>query len=375
MGWSFPIAKVFGIEVRVHVTFFLLLAWIGYAYYSIGGTDAAIQGVVFILAIFGCVLLHEFGHALAARIYGIQTPDITLLPIGGVARMQRIPDQPIQEIVVALAGPAVNVVIAGVLFAVVGRIDDLSEIAEFVSPNLGLLPKLAVVNVWLVLFNMLPAFPMDGGRVLRAALAMFMNYSAATQVAASIGQALALGLGILGLLGNPMLIFIAIFVYLAATQESHRVQMKSLAQGLHVRDAMVTKFYSLAEHDTLQRAIDALLRTSQHEFPVVKTDGTILGIITRDDMLAAYRDRGSECPVTEVMQTNVPKVSDSTPLEKALQQMQECACPALAAVDRQGRLVGLMTLENLGELLMVQAVLPRGKSPSWIKGGDDAPVA
>lgn len=308
MGWSIRIARIAGIDVKVHVTFFLLLAWIGLAYYAEGGPDAAVAGVAFILALFGCVLLHEFGHALTARLFGIPTPDITLLPIGGVARMQRMPDKPGQEILVALAGPAVNVVIAAVLFFVLGQTGDLSQIQEFASPQVGLLPKLAVVNVWLVLFNLLPAFPMDGGRVLPAVLALFMRYSTATQVAARIGQGMAFLFGLAGLLGNPMLLFIALFVYLAAAQESSYAQMKEAAQGLLVRDAMMTRFIVVDAGAALEEAIDALLRTGQHDFPVVDSRGTVVGILTRDDMIAGYRRQGPDTPVTEVMHRDVPTI-------------------------------------------------------------------
>jgi stage IV sporulation protein FB len=370
MGWSIKIARVAGIDVKIHVTFVLLLAWIGLAYYAQGGTDAAISGVLFILALFGCVLLHEFGHALTARLFGIPTPDITLLPIGGVARMQRMPDKPGQEILVALAGPAVNVVIAAVLFFALGHTGNLSQIEEFASPQVGLLTKLAVVNVWLVLFNLLPAFPMDGGRVLRAVLALFMRYATATQVAARIGQGMAFLFGLAGLFGNPMLLFIALFVYLAAAQESSFAQMKEAAQGLLVRDAMMTRFTVVDAGATLEEAIDALLRTGQHDFPVVDARGTVIGVLTRDDMLAGYRSQGPDTPVTEVMHRNIPTIRADAPLEDALRQMQECACPGLAAVDRHGRVVGLVTPESVGELMMVQAILPRGAAPSWHRGPD-----
>jgi stage IV sporulation protein FB len=367
MGWSIKIARIAGIDLKVHVTFFLLLAWIGLAYYSVGGPEAAVQGVLFILALFGCVVLHELGHALTARLFGIPTPDIILLPIGGVARMQRMPDKPGQEILVALAGPAVNVVIAAVLFAVLGTLRDPFQIEEFASPQIGLLPKLAVVNVWLAVFNLLPAFPMDGGRVLRAVLAMLMPYAKATQVAARIGQAMAFVFGLAGLFGNPMLLFIALFVYLAAAQESSQAQMKEIAQGLHVHDAMITRFRVLDPAATLQEAIEALVHTGQHEFPVVSGDGNVIGILTRDDMIAAYRSQGANAPVTEVMRRNVPTIPAHAPLERALQQMQECSCPGLAAVDRHGRVVGLVTPESVGELLMIHSVLPRGTTPSWQK--------
>src|SRR4051794_10663658 len=214
MGWSIRVARVAGTDVKVHVTFLLLLAWVWFTHYRVGGTEAAWQGVLFIVLLFACVVLHEFGHAFAARLYGILTPDITLLPIGGVARLQRMPDKPGQELVVALAGPAVNVVIAAVLFAVLGRTAEADEVAHLEDPRADMLARLAGVNVMLVVFNLIPAFPMDGGRVLRALLAMRMSYGRATQVAASIGQGIAFLFGFLGLLFNPLLIFIAIFIYL-----------------------------------------------------------------------------------------------------------------------------------------------------------------
>jgi Zn-dependent protease len=222
MRSSLKIASIYGIEVRIHVTFLLFLVWIWISYYQIAGVSGATQGVLFIIALFVCVLLHEFGHAFAARAFGIQTPDITLLPIGGVARLSRIPDEPWQELIVAIAGPMVNVVIAAALFVVVrgsGSVDQLESIED---PRIDLLAKLASINVMLVRFNLIPAFPMDGGRVLRALLAMFMPYSRATWIAARTGQVLAICLGLYSYFGpgkNPILIFIAIFIFMGAQQE------------------------------------------------------------------------------------------------------------------------------------------------------------
>src|SRR4030095_5550761 len=209
MRWSFTVARIAGIEVKIHITFVLFLAWIGLSYYQLGGANAAAQGVMFILALFGCVLLHEFGHALVARAFDIRTPDITLLPIGGVARLQRMPDKPWQELLVAIAGPLVNVVIAAVLIFALVRNVNFHDLSQLQTPGVDWLGKLASVNIWLVIFNLIPAFPMDGGRGLRALLAMMMNYARATQIAASIGQGLAFVLGVVGLLFNPLLIFIA----------------------------------------------------------------------------------------------------------------------------------------------------------------------
>ncbi|MBI5688391.1 MAG: site-2 protease family protein [Verrucomicrobia bacterium] len=368
MSWSIKIGKIAGTELRIHVTFLLLLAWLGLAYYWQGGADAALSGVGLIVAIFGCVLLHELGHALAARAFGIRTPDITLLPIGGVARLQRIPEHPLQEIVVALAGPAVNVLIALGLFAALGRLVDpmqAEHLRQLDDPRISGLAKLATVNVWMVLFNLLPAFPMDGGRVLRAVLAVFMRHARATQIAARVGQGMAFLFGLAGLFGNPMLLFIALFIYLGATQEAAVAEIKEIAHNLSVADAMVTNFVTLDDRATLADAVEALLRTSQHEFPVLDGRGQLAGILTRDDMIAAFRRNGPTQPVTEVMHRRVPSVVADAPFDEAFRRMQECECPALAAVDGGGRVIGLVTPENIGEMMMVHSVLPKGGVPSW----------
>src|SRR5260370_5528087 len=220
------VASIFGIEVRIHLTFLLFLVWIWFSYYQVAGFAGAVQGVLFILSLFACVLLHEFGHAFAARGFGIGTPDITLLPIGGVARLSRIPEKPWQELVVAIAGPLVNLVIAAALIFVIPGSAPLEQLEYLESPRIELLAKLASVNVMLVLFNLIPAFPMDGGRVLRALLAMAMPYARATQIAAWIGQGLAVLFCIFGNFGNPFLFFIAFFIFVGAQQEAAMARSK-----------------------------------------------------------------------------------------------------------------------------------------------------
>ena len=218
MRSSLKVASIFGIEVRIHVTFLLYLAWIWLNYYQVAGLSGAIQGTLLILALFACVLLHEFGHAFAARAFGIGTPDITLWPFGGVARLNRIPDKPWQELIVAIAGPLVNVVIAALLFLIHGTAG-IQQAEHLESPRVDLLAKLAWVNIILVLFNLIPAFPMDGGRVLRALLAMVMPYAQATQIAARLGQGLAILFAVFGFVYNPVLIFIAFVIFVGAQQE------------------------------------------------------------------------------------------------------------------------------------------------------------
>ncbi len=369
MGWSLKILRVAGTEVRIHVTFVLFLAWIAFTYYSVGGVDAAVDGVVFILALFGCVLLHEFGHVAAARAFGIPTPDITLLPIGGVARLQRMPEKPSQELIVAIAGPLVNVVIAVVLIFVLGRDADATYIEQLQQPEGEMLAKLATVNIWLVLFNLLPAFPMDGGRVFRAVLAMKLSYSRATQIAARVGQGMAFVFGFLGLLYNPLLIFIAFFIYIGAQQEAAAAQMKDLARNVSVAEAMMTELVTLRESATLDDAVEALLRTSQHEFPVVDGDDRVLGVLTRDGLIGALKQRGPSTAVAEVMHCDLPVVRRGDAFEEAFRRMQECACPALPVVDDAGRFVGLITPENVGELMLVHSLRTDGRRPAWRAAG------
>ena len=365
MRWSFRVARVAGIDVKIHLTFLLLLAWIGFTYYLQGGTAAALQGVLFIVLLFSCVLLHEFGHALAARRYGIPTPDITLLPIGGVARLQRMPDKPGQELVVALAGPLVNVMIALMLSLVLGRMTGVGALAQLEDPRVGLLWKLLSVNVALVLFNLIPAFPMDGGRVLRALLALRMDYLRATQIAASIGQGLAFLFGFWGLFTNPLLIFIALFVYLGAAQEASLVQMRDLVEGLPVSAAMVHDFRRLPLDATLGDAVEALLSTSQHEFPLVDAIGRIHGILTRDRLIRALRESGPEGAAFKVMHKDLPEVRLHTPFEEAFTLMVESGSPALPVVDARDRLVGLITPENVGEMMMVRSSLSGRGVQEW----------
>jgi stage IV sporulation protein FB len=355
MRWSFKLFRVAGIEVRVHITFLLLLAFLALGSFASGGAAAAIQVVAFVCLIFLCVLLHEFGHAMAARRYGIRTPDITLLPIGGLARLERMPEKPSEELVVAIAGPLVNVVIALLLFPFAQGMFH-PEVIE--NAAVGLVPKLFTANVMLVLFNLIPAFPMDGGRVLRAFLAMRMDYARATALAASIGQGIAVMGGLWALThGLPMLVLVAIFIFVGAQSEAAFAQLKGLSASLRVQAATVTSFTSLPLASTLNDAVEALLATSQHDFPVVGPAGEVRGLLTRDDLIAALRKTGVETPVAEVMQVDVPSLHHTMLFDRAMTVLQDSGCPALPVVDSSGRLVGLFTPENVSELLLVRRAL------------------
>ncbi len=356
MKWSWKIGEFSGIGVYIHATFLLLIGWIVFSHILQGDPWLqAIAGVAFILALFACVVLHEFGHALTAQHYGIRTRDITLLPIGGVARLERMPEEPKQELWVALAGPAVNVVIAALLFVALGVMGALEPLERLSVTSGSFLERLMVVNISLVLFNLIPAFPMDGGRVVRALLALRMEYTRATQIAASLGQTIAFLFGFIGLFTNPFLVFIALFVWIGAAQEASMVQMKSSLGGIPVSRAMLTEFRTLAPEDTLARAIEMLLAGSQHDFPI--SDGArVVGILTRNDLVAGLKQRGEQARVADVMRHDFEFADAAEMLDTASARLQACNCHTMPVL-RGGQLVGLITMDNLGEFLMIQSAL------------------
>jgi len=364
MRWSLKIAQVAGIGIFVHWTFFLLLAWVVYSYLSVGaGGAVALEGVVFVLAIFACVVLHELGHALMGRHYGVKTRDITLLPIGGVARLESIPEVPMQEFWIAVAGPAVNVVIAAVLFVLLQIGGDIASAHEVTLVGGPFLLKLALVNVILVLFNMLPAFPMDGGRVLRALLASQMSRVRATHVAASVGQIMAILFGIAGVFtGQWMLLFIAMFVYLGAQAESHMVEVRSLFKGARVRDAMITRFQTLHEDEPIETVVQETTVSHQKNFPVLDGQG-IAGVLLYRDLLAALAKGDSRVRVGDVMRRDVLLVQDCDPLDRVIDEMQSHGQP-LALVQRNGELVGLLSEEHIGQWVMLHSSLGQKKAAS-----------
>ena len=355
MGWSWRIGRLAGIGVYMHATFLLLIAWLAITYWLQSRSVAAVvSGVAFILALFGCVVLHELGHALAARRYGIQTRDITLLPIGGVARLERMPTKPLQELWVALAGPAVNVGIAAVLLFWLVLANNLEPVAQLGVTSGSFLERIMVVNLFLAGFNLIPAFPMDGGRVLRALLAMRLEYTRATQIAATVGQGMALLLAFYGFFGNPFLIFIALFVWIGAASEARMVQLQSALAGIPVQRAMVTDFRTLSARDSLGHAVELVRAGSQQDFPVVDDSGRITGVLTRGNLIAALARSGHDTPVSAVMEQSFQTAHDHEMLEGAFARLQSCDCHTLP-VTREDRLVGLLTMDSLGEFVRLQA--------------------
>ena len=357
MKWQWKFGTFAGIDVYIHATFLLLIGWVGFSHWLENNSWLEVlSGIGFILVLFLCVLLHEYGHALTARHYGIKTRDITLYPIGGVARLERMPEKPIEELWVALMGPAVNVVIAAILFAALFLTGNLVPLTELGVASGSFLERVMVVNISLVLFNLIPAFPMDGGRVLRALLAMRIDYVRATQIAASIGQGLALVFGLVGLFGNASLLFIAFFIWIGASQEASAVQMKNVISGIPVGRAMLTDYKSLSPRDPLSRMSQLILAGSQHDFPVIDDNGRIAGVVTRDDFLSALTQHGQNIAVSAVMRGSPPEVDSYEMVESALMRIQESGFPTLP-VTHSGQLVGIITAENITEYLMIRTAL------------------
>ncbi|GIW96077.1 MAG: protease [Pirellulaceae bacterium] len=354
MSGSIRIGTIAGIGIFVHWTFWVFFIFLAFTFWGRSADPwQAIEALLFILAVFGCVVLHELGHALAARQFGVETRDITLLPIGGVARLERIPEEPLQELWIAAAGPLVNVAIAAVLYFVQPKAAGQLAAEGLLAPE-SFWNSLMRVNIFLVLFNLLPAFPMDGGRILRAALAMRMSHWRATEVAASVGKVMAVLFALAGLFGNFMLLFIALFVYLGAEGESQLARMNNLLAGIPVRDGMITDFSVLRPEDTLKTAIEMLLAGSQQDFPVV-ADGQLVGMLSRNRLFQALQQGGQEHLVAEYMEPVCLTVSPFDALDAVVRDMQQHHCPTVPVVW-QDRLVGLVTNDNVVELVTLRNI-------------------
>ena len=313
------------------------------------------------VAIFATVVLHELGHALTARRFGIRTRDITLWPIGGIARLERMPDVPRQELWVALAGPAVNLAIAAIVMLIAVGLSgpSLDGVMDIFSG--GLLGRFAGVNLWLAAFNLIPAFPMDGGRALRALLAEGTDYVRATRLAARLGQALALVFGFVGLFLNPMLLLIAFFVWMGASTEASAVETRSILSGIPVTHAMMTDFHTLDPQDPLQHAIDLTLAGAQRDFPVT-LDGRLVGVLTREGLISALSKDGPRAAVEPAMSRDFVTADWREMLEPAFQRLLGCPCQVLPVLQAD-RVVGLLTADNVGEFVLFHGALsvPRAK--------------
>lgn len=355
MRWSIKIGRIFGINFRIHITFFLLLVFIFLSVLNQRGIGPAILSTLFICAVFVCVLIHEIGHSLIARRFGKQAKSITLLPIGGVAAMEEMPEKPGQEIAMSIIGPFINLFIAVVLYISIGHWTGIGVPDLYPSSVRAFFAGLIGVNIMLAIFNLIPAFPMDGGRVLRGILALKMNYVRATSLAVLIGQALALFFIFFGIFFNWWLALIGLFLYIGAGSEKQHVILRSLLHQVPATEAMATDFQSLRPDERLSDALEYFHRGCQVDFPVISDNG-LEGILTRDRILASLHEKGVDVPVSEVMDRTFASVDAKAPLEEVYRKLISSKKTAVAVVDR-GQVKGLICLDGISRYFMIKAAL------------------
>jgi stage IV sporulation protein FB len=367
---SIKLLTVSGIEIRMHLTFPLILLW-GALQFGLVlglGLPGAAFGVLVTLLLFVIVVLHELGHSYAALGYKIPVQRIVLLPIGGVAELGRLPEDPRQELVVALAGPAVNFVLAAALWLVaqitpLGRAlagDPLPQLftgGMLADPVAAVFQYVFSANLAIGLFNLLPAFPLDGGRVLRALLAMKLAYPRATAVAVGIGQTMAWLLGLWGVLnGNFFLIILAVFIYMAGAQEGRMVQVKNVLASVRVRQAFARRAVVLMPYDPVSRAVELTLQSFQADFPVCDGD-RVVGLVTAADVMQALQQHREHTPVAQVMRTEFPVASPLDSVYDVQQRMLEFNLSAVPVVE-DGVFVGMLTSRDISELYQMLSVSP-----------------
>jgi Zn-dependent protease len=360
MTWSFKLFRVKNIDVRVHTTFILILVWAAYRWSESTGEGlmGAAFGIVATLLLFASVTLHEFGHSLQALKYNITVHDITLMPLGGLARIDEMPEDPGKEFRIAIAGPLVNFIIAGVLFGIgvllntraIVSLEELYNSMGQVSWN-GLLAYLTMTNLLMGLFNLIPAYPMDGGRILRASLAKRLGYSKATNIAVNVGQGLALLFGLWGFMnGSYTLVLIAIFVWMGAGQEGKDTVVKNVLSEMKVSQAMTREPQILKANDGLFKAIDLILSTSQSDFPVTEWGSNqVIGLLCEIDLLKGLDTHDRTSPIREVMRTAFPTATPDQPLYEAQRQMVAGKARAMPVVDNDNNVVGLLTAADINE--------------------------
>jgi stage IV sporulation protein FB len=362
MGGSIKVGRAFGIDVKVHWTFLLLLAFFGFtAYQNSGSLGSALVTVGVIVALFVCVLLHEYGHSLAAQRLGIEIADITILPIGGLARLKSLPEKPWDEVKIAIAGPLVNVVLAPLFFGVAlllgGGLTMPPNILEGVQSAAQVFVYLGFINVALVVFNLIPAFPMDGGRVLRGLLATRLGPVRATDISSAVGQFFAAAFFLIGLLsGNLLLALVAVFIFFGAGGEAQMVRQREQMRGLLVSDVMGSRrrTETVTPYHTFGQVLDMVIHGYQEDFPVVDEEGNLVGMITRNEIMTAAHSPERYASVRDVMKTDFPTISpDADLFTDGARILQESGLRALPVV-KAGDLVGMLTMDDIGQAVLLR---------------------
>jgi Zn-dependent protease/predicted transcriptional regulator len=344
--WTWNLGRIAGIPIRMHLTLFVLLAWIAAMYMVQGATFGATGlGLLLVATIFVIIVVHELGHALVARRYGIATRDIMLLPIGGIASLERMPEKPQQELAVAIVGPVINLVLAGLIYIGITALGGTTRMTEATTIGGALATQLMWINIALAVFNLLPAFPMDGGRVLRALLAMRMGHERATNIAAHLGRFFAVAIGIAGLFYNPLLLLIAVVVWAGASQERALVQLKSAIAGVPVSAAMLRRVESVTPEQPLEDAAALLLSGGLDQLPVIDR-GRPIGVITRSDVATALSHAGPEATVANAPKHGIVTVTPADSLDLVLDRLRQQPDSIALVIDR-GQPVGVLTAEHL----------------------------
>lgn len=352
MSLSFRLARIFGTDVKVHATFLLLLGWFWYQAEQEGGVEAAGLVTLFLVLLFSCILLHEFGHILMARHFGIRTPDVILLPIGGVARLERMPEEPRQELLIALAGPLVTLLIAVGLYLWLHFAGGQPGWPWQATDNPDIPQALLYSNTMLLLFNLVPAFPLDGGRVLRALLSMQLPHVRATHIASRIGQTAAVMGGVYALYqGEYLLAAIAVFIFSTAGQEARIVAAREAVRARKVEDVMNTTLSALAEEATIGQVLPVLSRNMQESYPVLDLDRRVIGSLTREGLIRGMADRGADAPIRGLIERTPPVLVRGQNLEVALGALQQSGRGMLPVVDEGGRLIGFFSMIEVGALV------------------------
>ena len=361
MKHSLHLGKPFGIQISVHWTFLLIIAWIIFVNIQQGAnTQQILYSVLFVLTIFVCVVIHELSHSLTARKYGIPTRSITLLPIGGVADLQKMPEEPKQEFAVSVAGPLSNIGIALVLWIGLLATNNMDlathDFHGITAKNFFML--LLFANLLLAGFNLLPAFPMDGGRIFRSLMAIYVSREKATYIAMNIGKFFAFGLAVWGVFANPFLIFIAIFIFIGAQKEYEQIRYNSVLTGFEVKDVIMHEYTPLKEEDTLQNAVDILLDGPEERFVIIDDETNVKGILTRNNIIQGLTEQGNELKIRQVMNRNITTFSPEESLETAFQKMREQQI-SMAPVVEGEKLLGIIDMENINEFIMVRSAIKR----------------
>ncbi len=357
MRWSLNVGKIFGISFRIHITFFLLLIFIFASVLNERGLNQALLAVLFICAVFACVVIHEVGHSLFAKRFGKTPKSITLLPIGGVAAIEEMPEKPLQEITMAIVGPIINLIIAAVIYAFVGRWTGIGVPNLFPDSAQTFFANLIGINIILAIFNLIPAFPMDGGRVLRGLLAMKMEYLRATAVAVMIGQAISIFFVFFGLFYNWWLALIGIFLYIGAGSERQQAVLHSLLNKVPVSEAMATEFLTLRPEAPLSEALEHFHHGCHQDFPVIGDFG-LEGVLTRDRILASIHEKGVNVPVSEVMDRDFAAVKSDSSLDEVYKTLAANRKSSVAVID-DGRVVGIVCMDDISRYFMIRAAMQK----------------